>query len=69
MIGTSTWNIVPGEPRNLEVTEVNSLAVRVSWSPPISANGIILEYQVHYVGYEKLKAEEKEQKVSICIYN
>lgn len=61
MTGTSVWNVVPGEPRNLDVTEVGSTSVRVSWSPPLLANGIILEYQVNYVGYEKV--EEKEQKV------
>ncbi len=68
MIGTCVWNLVPGEPRDLDVTKVGSSAVRapavrVSWSPPLSPNGIILEYQVHYVGYEKAKVDEKEEKV------
>ena len=63
------WNLVPGEPRDLDVTKVGSSAVRVSWSPPLSPNGVILEYQVHYVGYEKVKADEKEQNVSASIYH
>ena len=58
------WYIVPGAPLNLDVMIVNSSAVEVSWSPPLLANGIILEYQVYYVDYDKLKMEEKAQKVS-----
>ena len=63
------WNLVPGEPRDLDVTKVRLSVVRVSWSPPLSPNGIILEYQVHYVGYNKVKADEKEQNVSASIYH
>ena len=57
--------IVPGVPRNLSLRQVSSSAVEVSWSPPLLANGIIVEYQVHYVGYDKPEIEGKEQKVSM----
>ena len=39
----------------------DSSTVRVSWSPPSLANGIILDYQVHYEGY---KTGEKQPTVS-----
>ena len=37
----------------------------MSWSSPVSTNGIILEYQIFYVGYEKHEIEEKMEKVGI----
>ena len=49
---------------NLDLRKVNSSAVEVSWSPPLSANGIILEYQLFYISYDKHKIEEKTQKVN-----
>ena len=45
------------------VNPVNSLAVQVTWSPPASKNGIILEYQVNYVGY---KAKDKPPVRTLC---
>ena len=56
---------------NLDLREVNSSAVEVSWSPPLSANGIILEYQVFYISYDKHKIEEKARKVSYtgCLFD
>lgn len=37
--------------------------VTVTWSPPLSANGIILDYQIHYEGY---KNGEEKAAVSFC---
>lgn len=55
---------VPGVPVDLQVAfkGKSSSTVRVSWSPPSLANGIILDYQVHYEGY---KAGEKQHTVSV----
>lgn len=36
--------------------------VRISWSPPSLANGIILDYQIHYDGY---KTGTKQATVSV----
>ena len=48
--------LVPGAPINVILDHISSSGVQVTWSPPDSRNGIILEYQVNYVGY---KAEDK----------
>ena len=50
--------LVPGAPINVILDQLNpsKSAIQVTWSPPVSKNGIILEYQVNYVGY---KAEDK----------
>ncbi|KAI1290100.1 Tyrosine-protein phosphatase Lar [Halotydeus destructor] len=40
---------VPGEPRDVKVTALNSSAVRVDWKPPTNKeqNGLIRGYQIH----------------------
>ena len=59
--------VVPGVPVNLTLNKgTNSSTVRVSWSSPLSENGIILDYQVHYAGY-KTKGKQTRQ-VSISDY-
>jgi len=42
-------NIVPGAPENLKV-EVLNIAVKISWQPPLLANGIIIFYNITYNG-------------------
>jgi len=40
---------VPGEPRNVQLTALNSTTIKVTWRPPINKeqNGIIRGYQIH----------------------
>ncbi len=39
---------VPGPVTNLVVEDINSTAIRVSWSRPDTANGIITSYRIRY---------------------
>lgn len=43
---------------------IDSSKVFISWLPPSSANGIILEYQVHYIGYKRDELGDKSESVS-----
>lgn len=40
---------VPGEPRNIQLTAINSTTIKVNWKPPFNKeqNGIIRGYQIH----------------------
>ncbi|RWS18907.1 Tyrosine-protein phosphatase Lar-like protein, partial [Leptotrombidium deliense] len=44
-----TDEAVPGEPRNVKVTAINSTSVKVEWKPPLNKeqNGLIRGYQIH----------------------
>ena len=41
--------IAPGPPENLTVQLLN-VAVKISWQPPLVANGIITSYNITYNG-------------------
>ena len=45
----SLFRLVPGEPRNVQITALNSTTVKVNWKPPFNKeqNGIIRGYQIH----------------------
>ena len=44
----------PSSPLNLTITNKTSTSLTVEWSPPLTPNGVILSYQVSYVGLESL---------------
>ena len=41
-------------PQNLTITNKTSTSLTVEWSPPLTPNGVILSYQVFYVGLESV---------------
>ena len=47
---SSPCAIAPSSPLNLTITNKTSTSLTVEWSPPLTLNGIILSYQVSYVG-------------------
>ena len=44
----------PSRPQYLTVTNKTSRSLTVEWSPPLTPNGVILNYQVSYVGLESV---------------
>ena len=46
--------IDPSSPLNLTITNKTSTSLTVEWSPPLTPNGVILSYQVSYVGLESV---------------
>ena len=44
----------PSSPLNLTITNKTSTSLTVEWSPPLTPNGVILSYQVSYVGLESV---------------
>lgn len=48
-------NTVPGEPRDVKVTAINSTCIEVEWKPPSNReqNGLIRGYQIHVVEMSK----------------
>ena len=49
-----TQTIDPSSPLNLTVTNKTSTSLTAEWSPPLTPNGVILSYQVSYVGLESV---------------
>ena len=49
---------VPGEPKELMLKVLNETAVRLSWAPPDSPNGVILDYEVIYYGYKLVECNK-----------
>ena len=45
---------VPGVPRNLTASDITSVAITVSWSPPEITNGIIISYYVNVTGPDNI---------------
>ena len=43
---------VPSAPVDIGVESVNSTAVAIKWSPPLSPNAILLFYKITYDGYK-----------------
>ena len=43
---------VPGAPKDLVLEIVNITATKITWSAPDDPNGVILNYQVTYNGYQ-----------------
>ena len=41
-------------PQNLTITNKKSTSLTVEWSPPLTPNGVVLSYQVSYVGLESV---------------
>ena len=48
----NAYPIDPSSPLNLTITNKTSTSLTVEWSPPLTPNGVILSYQVSYVGLE-----------------
>ncbi|CAI8041621.1 Tyrosine-protein phosphatase Lar [Geodia barretti] len=48
----NTLEDVPSAPVDIGVESVNSTAVAIKWSPPLSPNGILLFYKITYDGYK-----------------
>jgi len=46
---------VPSQPKDLKVIRLEASRVLLSWSPPTSSNGILVEYKVLYFGYKPSK--------------
>ena len=44
----------PSRPQNITVTNKTSTSLTVEWSPSLTPNGVILNYQVSYVGLESV---------------
>ena len=44
----------PSSPLNLMINNKMSTSLTVEWSPPLTPNGVILSYQVSYVGLESV---------------
>ena len=44
----------PSRPLNFTITNKMSTSLTVEWSPPLTPNGVILSYQVSYVGLESV---------------
>lgn len=49
---------VPDEPKELKVVMLNETAVSLSWAPPDSPNGVIVEYEVIYYGYMPVESNK-----------
>ena len=49
-----TQTIDPSSPLNLTVTNKTSTSLTAEWSPSLTPNGVILSYQVSYVGLESV---------------
>ena len=43
---------VPSPPKDLKVIKLDVSTILLSWSPPTSPNGILVEYKVIYLGYK-----------------
>ena len=50
--------IAPSSPKQSMLEVINATAVRLIWSTPDPPNGIILEYQIIYYGYEPVSEEK-----------
>ena len=46
---------VPSPPKDLNVIKLDVSTILLSWSPPTSPNGILVEYKVIYLGYKSSK--------------
>ena len=46
--------IDPSSPLHLMITNKMSTSLTAEWSPPLTPNGVILSYQVSYVGLESV---------------
>ena len=53
---SSLCAIDPSSPLNLMITNKTSTSLTVEWSPPLTPNGVILSYQVSYVGLESVNS-------------
>jgi len=42
---------VPGAPSDVTSRIVSETAIELQWNPPANPNGVILDYQVVYRGY------------------
>ena len=49
-----TRTIDPSSPLDLMIANKMSTSLTVEWSPPLTPNGVILSYQVSYVGLESV---------------
>lgn len=47
-INVTTQEGMPSEPLNVNVTQLNSSRVQISWDPPKAAYGVLKEYTVYY---------------------
>ncbi|GFN98457.1 tyrosine-protein phosphatase lar [Plakobranchus ocellatus] len=59
---------VPGEPRNVQVSSINSTTLMVEWQPPLEQKGIIRGYQVHYIevnGKDEPKPGVREESFDV----
>jgi len=62
-LSIATPHTVPDRPQNIKLEMVSKTAVSLSWAPPDSPNGVILEYEVFYYGY---KPEKDEKVMKYC---
>jgi len=58
------FGTVPGQPKELKLEVLNETAVSLSWAPPDSPNGVILEYEVIYYGYKPVENSKVKQSAS-----
>ena len=55
------FGTVPGQPKELKLEVLNETAISLSWAPPDSPNGVILEYEVIYYGYKPVENSKVKQ--------
>ena len=46
--------VVPSPPTNVTVSETTPTSLSIEWGPPLQPNGVILWYEVWYVGIDTL---------------
>ena len=58
----SFFTVVPGPPLDLRLTAENASSVFLSWTKPVTSNGIILDYQVNYFGFKYSEAKLEDEQ-------
>ena len=60
---------VPGKPKELKLEVLNETAVSLSWAPPDSPNGVILDYEVIYYGYKPVESNKVTNISNVFLFS